>query len=78
MSARADDTGLPAGGTMPKRRLGRTGVAYDHRPLAPEQMDALLARTARAGAHGRFERYKTTGMFDSTNRHPEWLTRGAM
>ena len=25
--ARADDTGLPAGGVMPKRRLGRTGVA---------------------------------------------------
>lgn len=49
-------------------------TAYDFQPLGPNERDALLARTARAGAHGQYERYKTSTAFDSTARHPGWLT----
>ncbi|MHB9030811.1 MAG: aldo/keto reductase [Candidatus Latescibacterota bacterium] len=42
-------------------------------PLTEEQLSALLARTAKAASDGRFETYKTTGGFDSTALHPEWL-----
>jgi hypothetical protein len=34
---------------------------------------ALLERTARAAAEGRFELFKTDTGFDSTAKHPEWL-----
>ena len=36
-------------------------------------MDVLLARTAKAAAEGRFERFKTTNGFDGTARNPRWL-----
>src|SRR5439155_22591697 len=43
------------------------------KPLTEKQMAALLARTARAAADGRFERFKTTNGFDSTAQNPRWL-----
>ena len=43
------------------------------RPLAEEQMSALLARTARPASLGRFEGFKTTNGFDSTAHNPAWL-----
>src|SRR2546421_6270794 len=43
------------------------------RPLSGEQMSALLARTARPAAQGRFEGFKTTNGFDSTAHNPAWL-----
>jgi predicted aldo/keto reductase-like oxidoreductase len=43
------------------------------RPLSPEQMGALLGKTAHAAADGRYERFKTGTRFDSTAKHPEWL-----
>jgi predicted aldo/keto reductase-like oxidoreductase len=52
------------------------GAAYAFRPMTSDQRSALLARTARAGASGRYELYKTSGVFDSTSQHPWWLTEG--
>ncbi|HEX6901262.1 MAG TPA: aldo/keto reductase [Thermoanaerobaculia bacterium] len=42
-------------------------------PLSREERDALLARTAQAAATGRFEPFKTTSIFDSTAKNPQWL-----
>jgi hypothetical protein len=43
------------------------------RPLTPEQMAALLQRTAQAAADGQYELFKTANRFDATAKHPEWL-----
>ena len=42
-------------------------------PLPQAQVAALLDRTAKLAADGRYEQFKTTSNFDSTARHPEWL-----
>jgi len=33
----------------------------------------ILAKTAKAAANGRYERFKTGNVFDSTAKKPEWL-----
>lgn len=43
------------------------------KPLDKDQTAQLLARTAQAAAHGQYELFKTTNVFDSTAQHPEWL-----
>jgi aryl-alcohol dehydrogenase-like predicted oxidoreductase len=43
------------------------------RPLTQKQLAALLAKTSKAAAEGKYERFKTTNGFDGTARHPEWL-----
>jgi aryl-alcohol dehydrogenase-like predicted oxidoreductase len=43
------------------------------RPLTEKEEADLLARTAKAAAEGRFERFKTTNGFDGTAQHPAWL-----
>jgi len=48
-------------------------AARTFRPLSPEAVRALLAKTASAARAGAFERYKTTHDFDSTVAHPQWL-----
>jgi aryl-alcohol dehydrogenase-like predicted oxidoreductase len=48
-------------------------VARTFRPLSASQVRSLLARTKAAAAHGEFELFKTTSMFDSTASNPEWL-----
>lgn len=48
-------------------------AARTFKPLGPEQVSGLLARTRGAGADGRYEPYKTGRGYDSTARHPEWL-----
>jgi aryl-alcohol dehydrogenase-like predicted oxidoreductase len=48
-------------------------AARTFRPMKPNEVKALLARTAKVGNEGDFERYKTTHDFDSTVAHPEWL-----
>jgi aryl-alcohol dehydrogenase-like predicted oxidoreductase len=48
-------------------------VARTFRPMGQAEVDALLAKTAGAGAHGEFEPFKTSSLFDSTAEHPEWL-----
>lgn len=42
-------------------------------PLTNQEIDALLAKTAKAAAKGEYEPFKTTSIFDSTATHPEWL-----
>ena len=42
-------------------------------PLSPDQMAALLARTAPAAAEGKYERFKTSSQYDATAHHPQWL-----
>jgi aryl-alcohol dehydrogenase-like predicted oxidoreductase len=48
-------------------------AARNFRPLLPTEIDALLAKTARAAREGRYELYKTTHKHDGTMEHPEWL-----
>jgi hypothetical protein len=43
------------------------------RPISHDQVDALLARTAKTASRGEFELFKTTSIFDATATHPEWL-----
>ena len=43
------------------------------RPLSVPQREALLAKTRVAAAHGEFEPFKTSSIFDSTATHPDWL-----
>jgi aryl-alcohol dehydrogenase-like predicted oxidoreductase len=42
-------------------------------PLTNQEIEALLAKTAKAAARGDFEPFKTSSIFDSTAEHPEWL-----
>lgn len=48
-------------------------VAQSFTPLAPEERQALLDRTADAARRGEFEPFKTSSLFDGTATHPEWL-----
>jgi aryl-alcohol dehydrogenase-like predicted oxidoreductase len=43
------------------------------KPMTQEHIAALLSRTARQAATGKFERFKTSPAFDATAMHPEWL-----
>jgi aryl-alcohol dehydrogenase-like predicted oxidoreductase len=43
------------------------------RPFTEKEVADLLARTERAAAGGRFERFKTTNGFDGTAKNPQWL-----
>jgi aryl-alcohol dehydrogenase-like predicted oxidoreductase len=43
------------------------------KPLTPEEVAALLARTADAAADGKYEIFKTTTQFDGTSHNPQWL-----
>jgi aryl-alcohol dehydrogenase-like predicted oxidoreductase len=48
-------------------------AANTFKPMTPEQVTALLARTADAAADGKYETFKTTTGFDGTVQHPQWL-----
>ncbi len=48
-------------------------AARTFRPMSTEQVGALLARTAEAAKSGRYERFKTSAVFDGTARNPQWL-----
>ena len=43
------------------------------RPMSAAQVKAILAKTKAAAAHGEFEPFKTSSIFDSTATNPEWL-----
>lgn len=43
------------------------------KPMGNDQVYALLAKTGKFAADGKFELYKTADRFDSTARNPEWL-----
>jgi hypothetical protein len=44
-----------------------------YRSLSKADIDNLLKKTATLAAHGKYEPFKTTSVFDSTASHPEWL-----
>ena len=48
-------------------------AARTFKPMTPEQVAALLARTADAAADGKYEGFKTTTRFDGTSHNPQWL-----
>jgi predicted aldo/keto reductase-like oxidoreductase len=43
------------------------------RPMTVPQREALLSKTRAAAARGEFEPFKTSSIFDSTAKHPDWL-----
>jgi hypothetical protein len=49
-------------------------AARTFKPLPPEQVAALLARTADAAAAGDYEKFKTSTQFDGTLHNPQWTT----
>lgn len=48
-------------------------AARSFKPMTPEAVSALLARTANPAAEGKFEPFKTTTNFDGTYHNPKWL-----
>ncbi|TMI84316.1 MAG: aldo/keto reductase [Bacillati bacterium ANGP1] len=48
-------------------------AARRFRPMGSGDVQALLAKTARAAQRGAYELYKTTHNFDSTITNPHWL-----
>ncbi|MCX6923795.1 MAG: aldo/keto reductase [Verrucomicrobia bacterium] len=48
-------------------------AARTFKPLTPEAVSAMLARTAAAAVGGRYEPFKTTAGFDGTAHNPQWL-----
>lgn len=48
-------------------------VVKDFKPLTAEEVKALLAKSLKAAAKGRHEKFKTGTTHDSTASHPEWL-----
>jgi aryl-alcohol dehydrogenase-like predicted oxidoreductase len=42
-------------------------------PMAPGDVETLLAKTAAAASKGEFEPFKTTSLFDGTAENPDWL-----
>lgn len=43
------------------------------RPMSAAKVHSLLDRTKAAAAHGEFELFKTSSIFDSTATNPHWL-----
>ena len=48
-------------------------AARTFRPMTGDEVKAILDRTAKAAAQGKYEQYKTTHNFDSTYYNPQWL-----
>jgi hypothetical protein len=41
--------------------------------MSEPELTALLSKTAKAAAHGEFEPFKTSSIFDGTAQNPAWL-----
>jgi len=48
-------------------------AAIGHKPMSEAEKNSLLLRTKKIAADGKFERFKTTAMFDGTATNPKWL-----
>ena len=48
-------------------------AAGTFRPFSDQEVRALLSKTASAAAHGEFEPFKTSSIFDGTAENPAWL-----
>jgi aryl-alcohol dehydrogenase-like predicted oxidoreductase len=49
-------------------------AAKTFKPMTPDQVASLLARTKDLAADGHLELFKTSPSFDGTTRNPNWLT----
>jgi aryl-alcohol dehydrogenase-like predicted oxidoreductase len=50
-------------------------LALAYKPLDDQEKAAILAKSAPFAAAGKYEKFKTSSMFDGTAAHPEWLER---
>jgi predicted aldo/keto reductase-like oxidoreductase len=48
-------------------------AALSFRPLEPDAVAALLEKTRDVAVNGKYEKFKTSDMFDGTAHHPKWL-----
>lgn len=48
-------------------------TAETFKPLTTKDVEKLRAKSAGVAAEGQYELFKTTSIFDSTAKHPEWL-----
>src|SRR5882724_488284 len=48
-------------------------AARSFRPMSPDQVAALLAKTTQVAQKGEYELYKTSQHFDATAKNPQWL-----
>ena len=48
-------------------------AARTFKPMADQQVNNILSRTAKAASRGEYELFKTTSVYDGTASHPEWL-----
>ena len=48
-------------------------LAKDFKPMEPEEVESLLARTKVAASKGEFEPFKTSSIYDSTAQNPDTL-----
>ena len=48
-------------------------TARTFRPMSEAEVEALLAKTKGSAAHGEFEPFKTSSIFDATASNPDWL-----
>ncbi len=48
-------------------------AARTFKPMSESEVAAILNKTQEAAAHGQFEPFKTTQVFDGTAQHPQWL-----
>ncbi len=53
-------------------------AALSFEPMNAPQVTALLDKTRDAAKDGKFERFKTSGQFDGTAKHPEWLEKASI
>jgi aryl-alcohol dehydrogenase-like predicted oxidoreductase len=53
-------------------------IAATFQPMTEAERNELLSRTAKVAMQGEFEKFKTSDFFDSTAKHPEWLTSKKM
>ena len=48
-------------------------AAKSFKPMDPQQVDAIIDKTAQAASAGEYEIFKTSSHFDGTANHPAWL-----
>ena len=53
-------------------------LATTFEPMREEERQKLLARTAAYAQGGKWEKFKTTQMFDGTEQHKHWLTSATL
>lgn len=58
--------------TMPRLEQALT-AAKTFKPMNPQQIASLLARSKDAATDGRYELFKTSPQFDGTARNPDWM-----